>query len=515
MSETPGSPENPLDLSSLCSDLEKIFAPSWVKEASQPSAPLDFSLYKASDDDTVSGKEGPRGIGDFSRDGDRSSRDATERSSDQHKHGQLRDSGKKSQQGDHRTEKFRTESSKRRHKPRREGLRPSSNALKGWEISILPVMTGVEGLARQIRSSARAFALFDLAKLVLDGPERFYFELRKKDGAPLFMCSADNTLWLSESSAANYALHKWIDRFYRLEREESPAPKGNFPVIAQCGVTGILLGPPNYHDYQMRLRKVHREHASHLSFEAYLARVRMVRDESLIEQWRSEQCVREVWVPLDAEGNPVGERIRDSAALAIHFREHYQAKVVVQVSDTVTISGRTAADSERPIAEQLHFELEKMRRFPLPLANCLARELAARGLQIFKSNNGRLYVCIARPRYLDRSAQPVSERLSAILDRLLALKDAPRAKQWASLLEIADGDPAGREAAEAALLKDLLWLLREGYVTDFHGKNLHVNTRPKKKDAETSANPKGQAEGSKALDELEKGLSLHTDANPE
>lgn len=353
-------------------------------------------------------------------------------------------------------------------------------------------MSGVDGLAKQIRSTTRAFSLFDLARLILEAPERYYFQLEKKDGCPLFQCTADNTLWLSQSAAAAHAFQRHREKFYRVETEETEAPKGNFPVIARCGVTGEWLGPPNHHSYQTRLRQVHSERAAGMPFAAFVSRVVMVRDEAMIEQWRAGRGKREFWLPLDAEGNPSGDAIRDVSALKVHFREHFHQFAVCEVVGALTLQAPAAADSEAPIAAHLRHDLEKMRRFPLPLANFLAREFSTRGLQVFKSSGGFMHVGIARPRHLDRASEPVSSRLSAILDRLSATKNEPRAAQWASLLELITDDPGERPANEAALLKDLLWLLSEGYVVDYHGRNLQVTPRPEKKSpssAETHGEP--------------------------
>ena len=68
----------------------------------------------------------------------------------------------------------------------------------------MPEDKGVEGLARQIKLTGRAYPIFDIAHLILKKPDRFtitFSVIKQGDSvaAPLFLCSLDDTLWLSEA----------------------------------------------------------------------------------------------------------------------------------------------------------------------------------------------------------------------------------------------------------------------------------------------------------------------------
>jgi hypothetical protein len=98
-------------------------------------------------------------------------------------------------------------------------------------------------------------------------------------------------------------------------------------------------------------------------------------------------------------------------------------------------------------------------------------------LQIFKAHENITYVSVARPKLLDRQANPVSESLAAILDYLESNAAKPRAEQWKALLALTTlpSDPALREPA---LLRDFHWLLLQGHVIDFASKGLEIPRRP-------------------------------------
>ena len=134
----------------------------------------------------------------------------------------------------------------------------------------MPDEKGVDSLARQIKMSGRSFPLFDIAHMILQKPERqqVRFEIKKgPDGQPLqplFLCAIDDTLWLSEAEAVEHILTKHFATFYQTEKTPTDPPKGTYTFVAQCGMSGMMLGPPNYHDYQNQLHKLHTERFSRM-----------------------------------------------------------------------------------------------------------------------------------------------------------------------------------------------------------------------------------------------------------
>jgi len=92
--------------------------------------------------------------------------------------------------------------------------------------------------------------------MILKRPERFdvRFDVATDEKgvvkAPLYVCSLDGSVWLSESEVTEHVLKNFFDNFYQTEKTPSNPPKGVYTFVAQCGMSGIILGPPNYHDYQ-------------------------------------------------------------------------------------------------------------------------------------------------------------------------------------------------------------------------------------------------------------------------
>jgi hypothetical protein len=460
--ETPASPEG----SNLEIDLALSFQPAWVKEASAPDK-LARLADRFADDSSDRGqrrgdRRGPRQDRRPPRDGERGPR----------REGGDRGKRREGRKGDRRDD---------RRDPRREAPRPEP-ILAGWDLTITTNAGGVEGLARQIKSTALAYPLFDLAQLVLEKSERYTVHLKRKDGPALFQLTTDGSVWLSEREAIGHALAKHLDTFYRRETVAVDPPKGSYACVAVCGLSNTVIGPPNYHDYQDRLRKLHAERYANMPFEAYKNRVRMVRDEEMIQKWKDERSQREEFLPLATPEGEEPPRLASRADVERHFRQHHAPQVIVQASDTIEVPGPAILHSSTPGALTLaRRTVDELRRFPLPLAHTLGQALVARGLHIFKAHENITYVSIARPRYLDRATTPVSDALSGILTYLEEHPKTPageRRKALAALRPVPEGEN-GEAEREAAVTRDLSWLLHEGYVVDYARRGLEVVRRPK------------------------------------
>ncbi|MCB1231190.1 MAG: hypothetical protein KDN19_13025, partial [Verrucomicrobiae bacterium] len=168
--------------------------------------------------------------------------------------------------------------------------RPEEALPTGISVNFEPAPHAALALARHIRSTGRTYAVADLAKMVLSARDRYQVHFRSEDAekSPLFFCPDDGSLWLSSEEAISHVLRSpSMERFYETEEISVEPPKGNFSVVAVCGFTGQILGPPNHHEYQMNVARLHRERFADMSLERYKSRIEMKRDEETIEKWKS------------------------------------------------------------------------------------------------------------------------------------------------------------------------------------------------------------------------------------
>ena len=399
-------------------------------------------------------------------------------------------------------------------------------------VTLMPDDKGVDSLSRQIKMSGRSFPLFDIAQMILQKPERqqVKFEVKKKpDGTPmqpLFLCAIDDSLWLSEEEAIGHVLGKHFDTFYQTEKTPTDPPKGTYTFVAQCGMSGAILGPPNYHDYQNQLRKLHAERFSRMPFEAFKARVKIVKEEAVVKKWIEDQSFKTEYVCLNV---PDALRLGSREEVEKHFREVHLPNIIKPV-EKHTLSGPASRQLRSPALQRLlRVAWDEQKRFPLQIATILSQQFAGHGLQFFKVNKTITHVSVARPHYLDLQATPVSDQVKRIVEfidatpkctrRRLVEKLAPTpaavpAEAAATPAPEAGAVPAAPPAEavptpeQAGIVGDLHWLIHQGHVIEFANgvletakKPLVKPPKPPKPQAQTAA-PAPEAAATTAAAEL-------------
>ncbi|MDR1191457.1 MAG: hypothetical protein LBK60_07330 [Verrucomicrobiales bacterium] len=456
-------------------DLEKLFQPAWA----QGSIEQDLLKKFAGRDDRP--ERPPR---DGERHGQRP------RGADRERHGDRR--GGRGPQGDRRRDGGR---GRDRDRAQRHGQRPEPREepapLPDVAVELQPAAPSVEHIARQIIQTSRAYPLFNIAQLMLDQPGGYTVRLTaKKSHQSLFLCALDDTPWARENEAVLHVLRNHLATFYQVERVPVEPPKGVYTFVAQLG--DVLLGPPNYHDYQTKLHALHAERSPQTPFELFKSRVKITKDEALLNQWREEQSFKTEYVCLNV---PEPLRLTTFDEVNRHFRETHKEHIIKR-ADTVTVSGPASRRLPCPGLQRLiRRDWEQLRRHPLPFATKLSQQLAKHNLQFFKADKVITHVNVARPKYLDLAAAPVSDGIRRVVEYLRATKKSNRRKLLAALavpapvpavvdplaavgevsatLEApapspsAPPTPAELEQAQQVILADLHWLVHQGYVIEY------------------------------------------------
>lgn len=382
---------------------------------------------------------------------------------------------------------------------RPEGFRaPPPPPLPEIVLNLVPEELSVDMVAKQIRVTGRAYPLFDIAHLMLQKPERHVMKFmvkKKQDGTaiqPLFLCALDESIWLSEDEAVRHVLEKHFATFYQPEKTQIDPPKGVYTFVAQCGMSGVILGPPNYHDYQNQLRRLHAERFSRLPFEAFKARVKIVKDEEVVKKWVEDQSWKTEFNCLNL---PEPLKLGSMEEVEKHFRQVHLGNIIKQI-DSHSCTGTDARNiRDRELMRLVRTRWEEQKRFPLQLATTLSQMFAGRGLQFFKVNKTVTHVAVARPHFLDLEATPVSDGVKKIVEFINATPKCKHSQLLAALAAApapaatpaAEGEaaaaPAAPVAAEpspelAAVMTDLHWLIHQGHVIEFANGVLETAKKP-------------------------------------
>ena len=289
-------------------------------------------------------------------------------------------------------------------------------------------------------------------------------------------------------------------------------PKGVYTFVAQCGLSGEILGPPNHHDYQNQLRKLHAEKFSRMPFDLFKARVKIVKDEVVVKKWVEEQSFKTEYNCLNV-AEPL--KLATLEEVEKHFRATHKDSIIKPV-ETLTVAGLPSRSLRCAGLQRLiRQEWEHQKFFPLPIATKLSQQFAQFGLQFFKVNKTVTNVSVARPTFLDLETTPVSENIKRIIDFINANAKCTRKKLIEALAPtpkvaktlvteiliapapapVAEGEgasapapaqpakpaePAAPEATpeQTAIIVDLHWLIHQGAVLEFADGRMETAKKP-------------------------------------
>lgn len=346
--------------------------------------------------------------------------------------------------------------------------------------------------------------------------------------AAFYISVPDGMPFESDDAAIAHVLSKHLDKFFDMAEVEVEAPKGNFQVINRCSITGDLLGPPNYHRYNQIVQQHYAAKiAGRMSIDAFRTRIETVRDPEVVNQWLAQmrKTTRYTWKQaLKAAATPVpaptAEEAKeaDLAAPAAEAPAEAPAVPAVPAFDTLE-DARTyllthSRDKVVRTVENARFHgkvleqlppgeirravegaLDRQRRFPLDTANALRGRLRREHFTIFKKGSkGVSYVCAVKRKFRV-PGQTFSDSIGSLISFIEANPMVRASELPLKFLGIAltirgpESAPASDAAAKPAatgeapkteatltieerakisrLQGDLMWLVREGYVTEF------------------------------------------------
>jgi hypothetical protein len=349
--------------------------------------------------------------------------------------------------------------------PERRPSAPAPVMAAALDVTFVPEEKGFAAMLETMKHSHRAYSLFDVTKLVLNKPERHLVKLARQpaaDGtrAPLFQIAGDEDVFLSQDEALRQAVRRQAEKLCREEKKQCEAPKGNFAFVNKCGITGVLLGPPNHHDYQTTIVRHHQRKLRHMPFEDFKARIQTVRDEAVVKQWLdSKSFTFEYTCLVCPEAKPMASR----EEVEKHILESHAAQLVTCVPE-VQITGNASRRLSVPgIGEAIRLAWLNERRFPLKTAQVVSDLLRQENFHFFKHGGGKgiIFTTFIRLKRFD-TLDGLAEQMQKVVTFLRAHPDSNRKRLSENLL---GSSPA--EADLAKLAADLHWLVQEGYVVEF------------------------------------------------
>lgn len=407
-------------------------------------------------------------------------------------------------------------------------FRPAAPVPPSVNVTFYPEEAPLKALVKALKASKRTYELFEIARLLLEKPERSSATLAHKqnnpDGkpSPLYQCIADEAVFLTETEALQHACKTSLEKFYKIEEVEVEAPKGNFPVVHRCGITQKLIAPPNYHRYAQLLAEHQAKNLPNMTLPAIQARIESIKEADVIAQWvESMKKIARYTLLSPTEGQPSTFDGPD-AAMA-HLAQNFKAQLI-KPQPQVRLSGKqveTLPSGE--IKRSIEVSRAMQMKFPLETANSLRGRIRRIGFNIYKrGTKGVSYLCAVKRRFRTegQTFAPEVQRVLEFIEKTPNITDADLPKQLLGITVpvptpakdlVAEGE-ATVPAAPAATLspeedtalrqmrQTLHWLIEQGYVIQYGNGVLFVppprpaNAPKEEGEEEAAAEPEGKAE---------------------
>jgi len=339
-------------------------------------------------------------------------------------------------------------------------------------VSFLPEQKRLASLVRQIHHSRRAYPLMDLANLLIHDEEGYLVKIEANKDAPdfqLFQCKRCKAVAASEEMIIQHIMSKHLTDFYDKEEIVTDPPAGNFPGVARCRKSGILLGPPNHHSYAAKLAEIHQSRFARLSLEEYKHNIEIVKDEELVEQWKEESRKKTIYKLKSApEAEPI-----DLKKAKINFSK--KVPNLYEATQRAVVPAKVAQSlDDRNIVHAIRQVWSKESRFPLSMSFAMRAAFRHMHLYMFKAGKINFVTHI--------KAFPIKpeDTIDNIAEVLVFLKNHPGSTR-PQLLETLHPslDPKSEEAKAA--LQPLGWLIERGHIIEFFNGTLSLPLRRKRR----------------------------------
>ncbi len=338
-------------------------------------------------------------------------------------------------------------------------------------MRILPNQKELGAVIRNMQKTGLAYPLKQIAYFFLDHPEACMLRVTPAKGAEtsFYQCKACGFVACSEADLIAHVLNVHLSDYYDSEEIECEPPKGTFSCVARCGLSGVLLGPPNLHGYDARVREMVRTRYPSMSEEAYRARIEMVRDADMVEEWR-KSCTKKIVYrrkgvkPAVAEGAenetqtevPAVER----EAAELEFRRTIAPGLIANPKSVELTAEAALKCPDRAFVFACRDALAKEKRYPSSLFFALRGAFHYRKLTFFRANDprGQEFVSSAKPTALD-----IEHAIPDLVEIVKYVEANPDVNQPM----VVSGLAAGDQAKASSIKANLAWLVEKGHLVGY------------------------------------------------
>ena len=332
------------------------------------------------------------------------------------------------------------------------------------EVKVLPETKALGTIIRKLQGDTHAYKLKDLAYFFLDNPSSVLLKITPKakqggDGREtgearrevFYQCKACGFASTNEGDVLEHIATAHLGEYYDSKEVECGPPKGNFNCVAKCGLSGVLLGPPNIHEFGAVVKEMIRTKYPEMSEEQYRAHIEMVRDADTIEEWRKGATKRTMFFAKGTADQEGAQGLSREQA-----EGEFKRTIMPSLVDTpknLMITAEVAMRSPvRPLQWAAKDALEAERRAPYNMCFALRGAFHHRKLKFFRTNDSRGQEFVTNVEYTEFDAEHAIPELAAAAK---FVAERPCCDKTEFPADVADFE------------KHLTWLVTTGHVVAF------------------------------------------------
>ena len=350
------------------------------------------------------------------------------------------------------------------------------------DVLFYPEKAAFQRLVDALRSSSKTYQLFEIARLILEKPERFTVTLKplkEEDSVTpkLYSAVPDRVPFKTANEAIDHVCRHHLDQFFEVTIEEREPPKGNFLFINRCPLTQELIGPPNYHQYSQLLEEHYASKVSgKIGYEPFLKRIETIKEPEALKEWLEKMRKIRRYKIKNPEPGETTEF--DSLEGVRRFLGTRLREKVVREGDQLRLESKDIKGLPKgDIRRSIETALERQQRFPLDTAVHLRTLLQRKHFCIYKKGaKATHYACAVKRKFRDRTTT-FTDTIQTLIEYIEQHPMIGVAELQEKLLQPSQSSEKATQAA--ALQQDLNWLIREGYVAEYTNGTLFA-WRPRK-----------------------------------
>ena len=273
------------------------------------------------------------------------------------------------------------------------------------EVKILPETKALGTIIRKLQGDAHAYKLKELAYFFLDNPQSILLKITPRSSAPVpssttsvprspfpvpsfCQCKACGFASTREEDVLSHALAAHLGDYYDAKVIDCEPPKGNFSCVAKCGLSGVLLGPPNIHEFNATVKEMIRTKFPNMSEDQYRAHIEMVREPEAIEEWRKGATKKTVFFAKgQAEVEGAAQLTREQAEG--EFKRTILPSLLERPKHLMITADVAQKSPVKPLVWAVNDAIQAERRAPAGMCFALRGAFHHRKLHFFRANDAR------------------------------------------------------------------------------------------------------------------------------